>query len=222
MIVDDHVLFRNAVAALCSKLPDCTVAGQTGSGCEAVSLCSDLRPDLVLLDLELEDMDGFEVLAALRSLSLSPKVLLISSYSDDFTLQRVERARVDGYFRKDDPSCDAKLLAALTTIHSRARVRSEALDSWHRRQVGNPLAFHKLISPRQETILRLIAVGMDDAEVAEALSISRITARNHRLRIMRKLGIVSAAKLAVHAIRRGFGGTRLFRSSQQESVSVKR
>lgn len=203
-IVDDHPFIRKGIRAFIEQEPDILVIGESGSGLEALKLCRQDPPDVLLLDLSLPDMPGIQILKELQHQSLRIRTVVCSSYSDDDNILAAIQAGATGYLIKTDPP--EKILQALRNAYHGISTLSDFVESrvTEMDQPGNspPLALHHLTT-RELQILRLLATGHTNHEIAEKCFISEGTVRTHIFHMQEKLSIDSRAKLVIYSIKQG-------------------
>jgi DNA-binding NarL/FixJ family response regulator len=208
LVVDDHDLFRTGLASLLSAEPDIEVVAQASGGHMGVRLAAELRPDVVLMDVRMPDMSGPEATRAILERDPAIRILALTVSSDDADVATVLRAGACGFLAKDTPVDN--LVVAIHAAASGAAWLSpraaEVVLSRIRSSVppqDNELGSLEQLSARELDVLRLIARGLENAEIAEALSISPRTAKNHVSNILAKLGLPSRVQAAVYAVQRG-------------------
>jgi len=201
-IVEDERLFRDVLRKTCAKDLGHEVVGEAGTGREALEVIPEVIPDLMLLDIHLPDMDGLDVLRQLRRRRALLKALLVSSYFDEYTLCRVERAAVQGFIDKSTNTV-AELAMAIRAIEDGSTYFPRLFTEARQAHTRDPFAFDKILTDREQTVLSLIGEPMSDAEIALQLVLSPETIEKHRFNIMRKLGLRSRAESARFARRCG-------------------
>jgi DNA-binding NarL/FixJ family response regulator len=201
-IVEDERLFRDVLRKACVSDMGHEVVGEAGTGREALRVVPETHPDLLVLDIHLPDVDGFEVLRTLRRKRALLRTLVISSYFDEYTLTRVERASVQGFIDKSTNTV-AELNLAIAAIERGATYFTGAFAEAKRAHSQNPIAFDTVLTDREQTILSLVGEPLSDAEIASKLKLSPETVEKHRFNIMRKLGLSSRAESARYARRCG-------------------
>jgi DNA-binding NarL/FixJ family response regulator len=203
LIVEDHVMFREVLRKVCTVDLQHEVVGEASDGRSAVGLALTTKPELVLLDLHLPNLDGFGVLGALRQLAPEIRILLLSSHCDPYTVYRASQAKVHGFVDKNTNTV-AVLKEAIAMV-GRGRVYfSETFKRVKAARHKDPRSFDKLLTPRECAVLPLLGEPLDDVEIAQRLGVSIGTAEKHRFNIRRKLGLQSAAELARYAREHGF------------------
>jgi NarL family two-component system response regulator LiaR len=205
IIVDDHQMVRQGVRAFLEKQPDISVVGEAASGAEALRLAADLVPDVTLMDLVMPDMDGVETTRLLKQISPGSQVIILTSYHDDEHIFPAIRAGALSYILKDVSSGELVEIVrkaargeAVMHPHVAARVMQELR--------GEPRAsgqFSSELSERELEVLRLIADGLNNTEIAERLVISEHTVKRHVSNILSKLHLADRTQAAVYAWREG-------------------
>ncbi|MGA2691621.1 MAG: response regulator transcription factor [Opitutaceae bacterium] len=201
-IVEDERLFRDVLRSVCTRQLGHRVVGEAGNGHEALVVVPATLPDLLILDIHLPDMDGFEVLHCLRKKRALIKTLVVSSYFNEHTLVRIERAGVQGFIDKSTNTVE-DLSLAIRAIDGGATYFPKPFAEARSAHGRNPVAFDKVLTDREQTILSLVGEPLSDAEIAAQLKLSPETVEKHRFNIMRKLGLRSRAESARFARRCG-------------------
>ncbi len=210
LVVDDHDLFRTGLASVLGSQPDIEVVAQASGGRIGVRLADELRPDVVLMDLRMPDVAGPEATRAILERRPSTRVLALTVLSEDEDVAAAMQAGASGFLAKDTP-IDEVVAAVRAAAHGVAwlspRAAEVVLGGLRRSNVegGPDRGPVEDLSPRELEVLRLIARGMENSEIAEALSISPRTAKNHVSSILAKLGLPSRVQAAIYAVRRGLG-----------------
>lgn len=181
VLVDDHPALRAGVRAALERLGHIEVVGEASDGAEGVALCERLEPSVVVLDMEMPDMDGIAVAERLRTLGVPSRILAYSAYDDPAYVTAMLQAGASGYVTKDKPM-------ALVAEAVEAVARGEG--RWFV-SVSVPEPFEMPISQRELEVVRLMARGRDNAQIAEVLGISVNTVRNHVSTAYEKLGVSS-------------------------------
>jgi DNA-binding NarL/FixJ family response regulator len=202
VIVEDERLFRDILRKTCASDLGHEVVGECGTGAEALELVQRLQPDLVILDINLPDMDGFAVVAAVRRVRVFQRILAISSYFDEVTLGRVERAGVQGFIDKSTNTV-VELRLALEAVGAGQSFFPTRFVEARKAHFKDPKAFDKLLTDREQEVLGLIGEPLSDAEIAVRLGVSPETVEKHRFNVMRKLGFTTRAECARFARRCG-------------------
>ncbi|MEY1422916.1 two-component system response regulator NarL [Morganella morganii] len=199
LLIDDHPMLRNGVRQLISMEPTLTVAGEAGNGRDGIALAESLDPDLILLDLNMPEMNGFETLDILRRKPLSGRVVVfsVSNYRED--LITALRRGADGYLLKDmEPE---ELLVALRQAAAGKMVVSPALTevlAGALREVrSDDEPDINSLTPRERDILKLIAQGQPNKMIARKLDITESTVKVHVKNLMKKMKVKSRVEAAV-------------------------
>ncbi len=203
VIAEDQLLFRETICQVCEREFGYKVIGQTSSGAVAAEMVARLKPDILILDLSLEEWDGFRVADEVRNTSPQTAVLVLSSYDNQYTVFRLEQLAIRGFVDKSSGSVDV-LRRALQALAVGKTYFSESFRNARRARQLDARSFAKVLSPTEHEVLGLIAKGLDDAEIARECAISPCTAQTHRSKIMRKLQIRGTPKLIAYAIEHGF------------------
>ncbi len=202
VIVEDHLLFREVLRKLCVKEFGFKVVGEAGTGRAAVEAIRAHRPDIVLLDLNLPDGDGFDVIDQIQPENPEVRFLVLSSYCSDYALHRVEKSAAHGFVDKNTQSVHMlrEALRAVSKGHSYFSPGFlEAKLERHR----DPKSYIKILSDREREMLIYMGQSMSDQEIANKLGLSRKTVETHRSVILRKLGIPNTSKLIRFALEMG-------------------
>jgi NarL family two-component system response regulator LiaR len=205
LIVDDHLLVRQGVRAFLETQQDIRVLGDAGSGDEAIQLATELVPDVVLMDLVMPGMDGVEATRLLRRTSPRSQVLVLTSYHQDEHIFPAIRAGALSYLLKDVSPvelAEAVRKAARGEAVLHPRIAARVVQELHgaRTEALNPFSD---LSERELEVLRLIADGMGNGEIAQRLVISEKTVKSHVSNILSKLHVADRTQAAVYAWREG-------------------
>jgi DNA-binding NarL/FixJ family response regulator len=196
VVVDDHFLARAGIVALIADEPDMVVVGEAVDGCEAVEQFRVHRPDVTLMDLQLPRMTGVEAMAAICAEFPEARIIVLTTYTGDVQVVRALQAGASGYLLKT--TLGQELLAAIRAVHRGRKALSPELSF--------DLAEHGLqdaLSPSEVRVLRLIAEGNSNKEIAEQLSMSEEAIKGQVRSILAKLGAHDRAHAAVIGLRRG-------------------
>ncbi|MDT7842022.1 response regulator transcription factor [Streptomyces justiciae] len=203
LVVDDQQLIRDGIAALLSIRPGITVVGTAVNGREAVAKAVELRPDVVLMDVRMPELDGVEAVAVLRDRAPKCRVVMLTTFDDEEYVVRALRAGAGGYLLKDLPA--EELAHAIRLAHagvtqldaSVAGRLAAALPA--PAPAADPAAVAAGLSPREIDILRLVARGRTNREIAAQLYLSEGTVKNHISRILTRLALRDRTQAALHA-----------------------
>jgi NarL family two-component system response regulator LiaR len=208
LLIDDHRVVRQGVRAFLSTQPDMLVVGEADNGAEGVAVAAQQVPDVALMDLVMPGMDGVEATRRLKQASPRTQVIVLTSYHDDAHIFPVLKAGALSYVLKDigvDALAEAIRGAARgeATLHPRVatRVIKELQGTAH----GAPNIFAEL-SERELEVLRLIAGGLNNADIAARLTLSEKTVKGHVGNILSKLQLADRTQAAVLAWRQGITG----------------
>lgn len=216
MIVDDHPLFREGLEKALSLEDDLVTVGFATTGREALHLIHKLRPDVVLLDVNLPDMNGIQIAREIKSEDGDIAVVILTAYHEQEQVLYAMRAGAAAYCAKDIKPDDLveiiRDVAKGLFIVQDQRMEREALDEWIKKMiealigpyVEEPEQRFIPLSPRETEILVSVTHGMSNKEIASELGISQQTVKNHMTSILRKLNVEDRTQAAVTAIRHGW------------------
>jgi DNA-binding NarL/FixJ family response regulator len=196
LAVDDHPIFRAGLSSLVANERDMQIVGEAANGREAIAQYQELRPDVMLLDLQLPEMNGIEVIEAIRERYLSARIIVLTTYAGDVLAQRALKAGAQGYvlkgmIRKDLLDTIRAVYKGLKRIHSNVAA-----------QLANHLG-DDVVSDREVEVLRLVAAGNSNKRVAAFLSISEETAKGHVKSLLAKLGATDRTHAVTLGLMRG-------------------
>jgi DNA-binding NarL/FixJ family response regulator len=210
LVVDDHDLFRTGLASLLSEQEDIEVVAQASNGPMGVRLARELRPHVILMDLRLPGIDGVDATLAIVERDPSVRVIALTVADAEADVAAAVLAGACGYLAKDAPM-DNVVLAVRAAARGEswlspgaAAALMERLRSQHVEPEPEVCGAENL-SPRELEVLRLVARGMENSEIAGELHISPRTAKNHVSSILGKLGLTNRIEAATYAVRRGLG-----------------
>ncbi len=213
LLVEDHTLMRQGIKELLGREPDITVVGEVGDGSQALLLAERLRPDVVLMDLSLPGVDGIEATRQIHERCPTVRVLVLSMHQGKAYVSHALRAGASGYVLKQSTAAELALalraVAAGNTFLSPA-IAQILIDDFAQRP-GIPEYDDDLLSelaPREREVLRLIATGFSNRQIAAQLHVSVKTVEAHRRNVMRKLGVSDRTGLVERAIRGGLVRTQ--------------
>lgn len=202
LLVDDHPLFRRGVAQLIASQPDFEVIGEAASSDEGVSLTAELKPDLVLMDLNMRDGSGLDALKQIKDSGLEAQVILLTVSDAEQDFISAVRAGAEGYLLKG--SEPEEILAKLRQAARGETVFAEPLMSMllsaMRSGAPAPPTSEECLTTRERQILRLIAAGKSNKHIARELNISDGTVKVHVKNLLRKLNLQSRLEAAVWAL----------------------
>jgi len=210
LICDDQAIVRDGLELLLNLEPDIDVVGLARDGAEAVELVAEQAPDLVLMDLKMPGMNGVEATRRIRARDPAVKVLVLTTYDDDEWVFDAIRAGASGYLLKDTPR-DAVIKAIKGTVAGQSfvdpQVTGKLLQQVASQQEQPATHITDKLTDREVDVLRLLARGLNNADIAARLYLSEGTVRNHVSAILSKLDVADRTQAAVVAIRHGLGGT---------------
>jgi DNA-binding NarL/FixJ family response regulator len=202
LLADDHAIVRQGLKLILAAQPDFEVVGEAANGREAADLADKLKPDIVLMDVQMPELNGIEATRRMVTANSRIKVLVLSMHKEALYVREVLKAGARGYILKD--AIDTELLSAMRSVARGdgyiSPAVSGALLSDYRQQSSNPL---DTLSTREREVLQLIAEGKTNKEVATKLNLSVYTVDSHRGKIMEKLNLHSAGELVRFAIKNG-------------------
>ena len=209
IIVDDHPLFREGLKSIISRNDGLEIVAETGVGQEALKLAENHKPDMVVMDIALPDINGIELTREIKHLSPKTQVLIVSVYSKIDYITAAFQAGATGYVVKDAPS--AKILQALDLV-SRGEYFLDAsvsyqvvkkLSEFPEQKAKTTDSSYSSLTTREQEIFRLLAEGVKIKDIANRLYISPKTAENHKTNIMAKLNLHSTLDLVRYAVKLG-------------------
>lgn len=206
LIVDDHDLMRRGIKALLQSHAGWEVVGEAHTGREAVTKAEELKPDVVILDISMPDLNGIEAARRIRKSSPNTEVLILSVHYSDQLIRDILEAGVRGYIVKSDS--DRDLVIAVETLANHKpfftpRATEVILSNFNGARPSNdlPESVRDRLTSREREIVQLLAEGKSSKEVASSLGISVKTAETHRANIMRKLQLHTVTDLVRYAVR---------------------
>ncbi len=212
LIADDHEVARGGIRALLENHPGWEVCGEAKDGREAVELAAVSKPDVVLLDIGMPNLNGLEAARQISATSPTVAILILTMHDSDNMVREVLRAGARGFLLKSDAGRD--LVSAVEAMQRQrtfftTRVSQMVLNGFLDRDNGgqntelDSLASGDLLTSREREVIQLLAEGRTSKEVAVTLNLSVKTAETHRTNLMRKLGLHSVADLTRYAVRNG-------------------
>ncbi len=206
VIADDHALLRDGIKALLSLADDIAVVGEACDGREAVAQCRRLKPDVILMDIAMPGLGGLEATLELKHEAPKTRVLVLTQYEDREYVQRFLKAGVAGYVLKR--MLGSELAAAIRSVVKGGlvldpQIAMEAIQHAPKDSGAEGDEPYETLTDREKQVLRLVALGHSNKEVADFLKISIKTAMSHRERVMDKLNLHSRTDLIKFAIKKG-------------------
>lgn len=206
IIGEDHTILREGLSALISALPDYQVVDEAKDGIETIEAVDELSPDLVLIDISMPKLNGIKAIREIKARHPQTKIVVLTVHDEEEYVLAAYRAGAEGYVLKNAPKDE--LTEALSEVSKGRRFLSAALHnklSTHSNtiDVGKDSLSLNRLTPREHQILRLIAEGHTNKEMAKVLSISFKTVGSHRTNLMKKLGLHNASEVTAYARKRG-------------------
>jgi DNA-binding NarL/FixJ family response regulator len=196
LVVDDHPVLRDGVAAILENQSDMTMVGEARDGAEAIERFRALRPDVTLMDLQMPGMNGVAAITAIRAEHPGARIIVLTTYAGDVQAVRALKAGAIGYLLKS--SLRTELIDAIHNVHRGQRhVHRDVADEIARHVVDETL------SDREIAILRLVAIGKANKQVAAELGLSEETVKGHLKSIFSKLDVADRTHAVTEAARRG-------------------
>lgn len=205
LITDDHAVVREGLHTLISTEPGMDVIGEAADGAEAVQMAFELEPDVILMDMVMPRMGGLEAIRKIKEQWAEAKLLVLTSFSDDETVFPAIKAGALGYLLKNTPP--GRLLSAIRDVHqgkpSMSSDIANKLMSELQRKSNLPPTKEPL-TDRELDVLKLVAQGLTNQEIADQLVISEGTVRTHVSNILSKLHLANRTQAALYALREGY------------------
>jgi DNA-binding NarL/FixJ family response regulator len=198
LVADDHPIFRFGVSSMLGSHQGWEVCGEAADGRDAVEKCRQLKPDLLILDISMPELNGLD--AARQILKHNPDqiILVLTAVDSEQVIRECLEAGVRGWVFKSDAAQD--LMTAVETIFS-SRVSDLIMDGYKRHRAGPTPDNVTRLSPREREVVQLVSEGKGSKEIATILNVSLATAETHRSNILRKLRLHSIAELVLYAVR---------------------
>ena len=206
LLADDHAVVRHGLKALIEDEPNFNVVGEAGSGLEAIQMVSELKPDVLVLDIMMDDISGIEVARQVRKNSPRTAIVVLSMYGDKKHVLEALQAGAKAYVVKK--AVASELIEAVRQVLVGRRylgtsVSDVVVDAYLEKEESGPADSYDSLSSREREVLHLAAHSYTNAEIAERLCISRRTVETHRANAMRKLNLDNQTDLLRYALQRG-------------------
>jgi DNA-binding NarL/FixJ family response regulator len=206
LLADDHKIIREGLRSLLQKQSDMEVVEEVQDGISAVHVSEKLRPDIVIMDIGMPDLNGIEATRQILTRTSGIKVIALSMHSDKRFVVEMLKAGASGYLLKD--CAFEELIGAIRTvstghIYLSQRVTGVVVNEYLNNRSGNDFTAYSLLSAREREVLQLLAEGNTTKQIALLLNVSAKTVDAHRKKIMKKLGLSSIAELTKYAIKEG-------------------
>jgi DNA-binding NarL/FixJ family response regulator len=209
LLADDHTLVRAGIRSLIEELPDVSIVAEASNGREAVRLAASLRPDLVVMDISMPELNGIEATARMLEEAPTSRVLILSMHSSEDFVRRALAAGASGYLVKDSAPLELKLAVEAICrgdVYVSSRVSGALVSALRMGKAPSASAPLDALTTRQREILQMIAEGKSTKEIAFTLEVSAKTIESHRAAIMQRLGIRDIAGLVIYAVRNNLVG----------------
>jgi DNA-binding NarL/FixJ family response regulator len=203
MLADDHEMLRRGLRAILTERPGWEICGEAVDGRQAVELAEKLRPDVIVMDFAMPELNGLEATRQIRRLLPRAEILVLTSDESETLVREVLTAGARGYVLKNDVSRVLVQAVESLSLHRpyfTSKVAEVLLRDFGREKKA-PESIDDPLTSREREVVQLVAEGKSTKEIASVLSISAKTAENHRTNIMRKLKVNSATELVRYAIR---------------------
>jgi NarL family two-component system response regulator LiaR len=204
LIADDHAILRKGIRALLGTEPDIEVVGETGDGLETVAQAGAMRPDVILMDLVMPNMDGIEATRLITAEQPGVRILVLTSFAADDKVFPAIKAGALGYILKD--SGPAELVQAIHQVYQGQPSLEPSIALKMLQELSHPPERPPTPDPlsgRELEVLRLLAQGKSNREIAEQLVITELTVRTHVSNILGKLHLASRTQAALYALKEG-------------------
>ncbi len=207
VLADDHVVMRNGLKLLLERQPNFAVAGEAVNGREAVEICEKLKPDVLVLDIAMPNLNGIEAARQISAKLPQIAIVILSMHSDESYVLRALKAGARAYLLKD--SAETDLISAIRAVSEGKAFFSPAIskmlveDYIRRLEQRGVEDSYELLTTREREILQLLAEGKSNKEVAAMLNLSLYTVETHRGNILQKLNLHSVPELILYAVRKG-------------------
>jgi DNA-binding NarL/FixJ family response regulator len=207
LLADDHGIVRRGLKSLLESQPGLEVVGEAADGQEALRLCGELSPDLLIIDISMPLMNGIEVASRAHKLEPAPAVIILSMHADESYIMRALGAGARGYLVKD--ATDEDLLPAVRAVAAgkpffSPTVAAVLMEDYVRQLRARGLSdSYDLLTDREREILQLLAEGRSNKEVASLLDVGLSTVETHRANLMQKLNLHNTAEIVLYAVRKG-------------------
>jgi two-component system, NarL family, response regulator LiaR len=200
MIADDHDVVRRGLSMFLTGFDDLELIGEAGNGADAIRLCGELQPDIVLMDMDMPDMDGIAATRIIRSQYPHIQVVILTGSKEDMLVQSALQAGAIGYMLKNISVAEMANIIRLAHM-GKPSLSPEATQSLINLAVHPPIPDHHYnLTPREQTILELLVQGLNNQEIADRIFVSRATVKANVSTILSKLGVdnrIDAVRIAL-------------------------
>jgi DNA-binding NarL/FixJ family response regulator len=206
LIADDHEVARKGIRSLLESHPGWEICGEAKDGREAVDLAVQQKPDVLLLDIGMPNLNGLDAARQILTITPDARILILTIHDSEQVVREVLAAGARGFLLKSDAGRD--LVAAVEALQNRrtfftSKVAQMMLDGYLRPYEERETTTQQVLTPREREVIQLVAEGKTTKEIATTLSLSVKTAETHRTNLMRKLDLHSIADLTLYAVRNG-------------------
>lgn len=207
LLAEDHVILRQGLAALLSATHECEVIGEAGDGLEAVHQAKLLKPDIILMDISMPHMNGTEVIQTIKRHNPEIKIIVLTAHKTEEYIRATLTAGADAYVLKDDTHLD--LMSAITNVQKgkvylSVGICDKVINGFlGYATTGLTSSTWDMLTSREREVLKLVAEGSKNREIADYLSVSQKTVEKHRTNLMKKLDLHNVSALTTYAIENG-------------------
>lgn len=204
VIADDMKILRQGLKAILLQDNNIDVIGTAENGKEAFQICESLRPDVVLMDMRMPEYDGEYGIGAIKNKYPNIKVLVLTTFDDDETIEKAMRSGADGYILKEME--DEKIILSVKNVYEGISVFGQSIMSTLRKkmnQTKESSALDVSFTTRELDVIKLVAMGYDNKEIADELCLAEGTVRNQVSHLLEKIGLKDRTQLAVYAVKHG-------------------
>ncbi|KPK94991.1 MAG: hypothetical protein AMJ94_00670 [Deltaproteobacteria bacterium SM23_61] len=207
LLADDHILLRQGLKRILAETPNLQVVGEAGDGLELLKILKKETPDMVILDISMPNLRGIEATREIKTFWPKVKILILTMHRDKEYFEQAMRVGADGYLLKE--AADKELFLAIEKIREgkifiSPFFSSEMAADWIQIQRGRGTPEPDPLTLREKEILKLVAEGKTNREIANLLTISVRTVENHRANLMKKLSLKKTPDLVKYALRHGY------------------
>ncbi len=204
LVVDDHAIIRKGLRAVLELVPDIELVGEAGNGKQAVKMDAELCPDVILMDLMMPEMDGIACIREIKAQRAEARILVLTNFAGEDMIFPAIKAGAMGYHLKD--SSPETLVDAIRQVYRgesslHPLIAKKVLDEFHPQ--AEQAAPSEPLTQRELEVLRLLAQGLENREIAQRLVVSEATVRTHVSNILGKLHLASRTQAALYALREG-------------------
>ncbi len=207
LLADDHAIVRRGLKSLLESEPGLTVVAEAADGVEALRLCDEHEPDMLILDIAMPKLNGIDVAARVQKHDPAPHIIILSMHSDESYILRALAAGARAYLLKE--STDEDLLPAVRAVAAgkpffSPKVTAMLVEDYMRRLQARGLTdSYNLLTDREKEVLQALAEGRSNKEVASMLDVGVSTVETHRANLMQKLNLHNTAEIVLYAVRKG-------------------